>query len=129
MLSVASCCKDKEIPTTLNGYFYTTDPASSESGLTLYMDGQNKGALPYINTSREMPLSSKDPKISTALKFSFMSGAHFFEARKADGTVVSSARMKFYVSKHKSEGSTTSPIGGAGSSFENNQTAVIWMYQ
>jgi hypothetical protein len=44
LILVASC--QKEIPTKLSGYFYTTDSSASELPLRLFFDGKEIGNLP-----------------------------------------------------------------------------------
>jgi hypothetical protein len=127
-LSFSACDnKGSEIPTKINGYFYTPDTSSSEKPLTLYMDGVKKGSLPYINAPYLQPLDFADARLkSTALQFEFMSGTHRFESRGADGKVASSCVMTFEFYKNEQGGSVTGNIGGAGNSTQGT-TAVIWL--
>lgn len=125
-LSFASC--QKEIPTKMTGYFYTTDVPTSEVQYRLFVDGVDKGVLPYIN----QPFETADPNDSTmranSLKVEFMSGVHLFESRKAEGGLVASSEMEFYFTKNKTGSKVYSPKGASGSkSYNSPQVHLIWL--
>jgi hypothetical protein len=111
-LFLLSSCQ-KEIPTKLNGYFYTTTSTKAEDYIVLFIDGERIGKLPYINSSKEMPLSVGDTTLTAnALKYSLMSGKHIFRAEKPDGKVISLSEVSFLFYKNKTESSTKGNVGG-----------------
>lgn len=121
-----SCTPEKEIPTMLNGYFYTTDSSSSENPFYLYIDGSKKGVLPYIaNKEKYMPLPTTDSNLrSQALQIDFMSGEHLIESRTSDGSIVAASTMSFRFYKNSSKGSTESKLGGGGSMQSDKDKSV-----
>lgn len=111
-LFLLSSCQ-KEIPTKLTGYFYTTTSTKAEDYIVLFIDGEKIGKLPYISTSKEMALSVDDTAlIANALKYSMMSGKHSFRAEKSDGKVISLSEVSFLFYKNKTESSSKGNVGG-----------------
>jgi hypothetical protein len=126
LILVASC--QKEIPTKLSGYFYTTDSSASELPLRLFFDGKEIGNLPYINQSIETLGSIDSAFKSKTLPFAFMSGKHFIQAKTIKDSVVASAEFSFIFKKNKSEMSTTSPVGASGGFFiDKDKEAAIYL--
>ncbi|GAA4452285.1 hypothetical protein [Rurimicrobium arvi] len=120
---LASCTK-KEVATTVHGYFYTPDSTVwSENPLHLYLDGVDKGSLPYIGGSDwNIPLTFSSAALeSRALKVDFPSGNHIVEARTTSGKTVASSNMSILFYKNEVKSSSTSPIGGAGYYLDDNQ--------
>ncbi|MES2479295.1 MAG: hypothetical protein V4561_09415 [Bacteroidota bacterium] len=115
---ISSC--QKEIPTKLTGYFYTSTPTMAEDYIVLFIDGERIGKLPFINISKEMPLSVGDTTLTTnALKYSLMSGKHIFRAEKSDGKVISLSEVSFLFYKNKTESSTKGNVGGNAINLTN----------
>lgn len=134
MAIALSSCARKEIPTTIHGYFYTPDASMGpEQPVHLYMDGVDKGLLPYIaGTKKDEPLSADDSMVRTrTLQFDFPSGEHTLEARTKDGKFVCASRM--YVRIYKDGASSgTGPVGGyepgtsgSGASYNGNTRQYV----
>lgn len=126
ILFLFAACQ-KEIPTKMTGYFYTTDMATNEDEYRLFVDGVDKGILPSIN----LPFDSADPNDSAfrsqSLKLEFMSGSHLFESR-LNGKLISSSEMNFYFKKGKQGAKVYTPKGASGNkSYENPQVYLIWL--
>lgn len=129
LLSLVASCHKEEIPTSLSGYFYTPDTKAIEQPLYLFIDGTNKGKLPYIKTTANVPLGFSNPELSSkALQFTFMSGKHIFEARRSDGSVMASATITFAFYKNKTESDIYSNVGGAGNVLAGNKVEA-WLME
>ncbi|MDI9320377.1 MAG: hypothetical protein QM530_07890 [Phycisphaerales bacterium] len=127
LLIFSSCCH-KEIPTKLTGYFYTTDISITEEVIKLYIDGQEKGILPFINRSFTSIDALDSSMKANALKIEFMSGKHLVQSKKSDGSIVSSSEMYFEFYKNKTESGVVSDIGASGSKYFNDPKQVlIWL--
>ncbi len=85
-------CKKKEAPYEL--YLYTTD--ASHSGLTLFVDGVEKGALPVVS-STVMP-DDESAKALT-LHLTLPTGKYVLEAKDEEGNLQKGAKLQF--SSHK----------------------------
>lgn len=121
----ASC--QKEIPTKLTGYFYTTDTSSVENAFHLFIDGVDKGILPQVN--KPFTEIKKDDSVlkSQALKIDFMSGTHLFQVR-ANGNLVVSAEHYYKFYKNQSKSGVKGSIGASGSlSFDNANEVYVWL--
>lgn len=126
LLTFASC--QKEIPTKLTGYFYTTDIQISEAQYRLFVDGVDKGPLPYIDQSIEKLTKIDSAMKLQALKLEFMSGTHLVQSKDATGKIVSSSDMYFEFYKNKTKTGVSGSIGASGNaSFEKNTEVVIWL--
>lgn len=110
----------KEIPTKMTGYFYTTDKPSNEEQYRLYLDGVDKGELPYIDVSIEKLTGIDSGMKVNALKLEFMSGRHLVESRKSDGKTVASSEMYFEFYKNKTKSGVSGKIGAGGSAMFNS---------
>ena len=125
MLLFAAC--QKEIPTKMTGYFYTTDMPNNEDEYRLFVDGVDKGLLPSIN----LPFDSANPNDSAfrsqSLKLEFMSGSHRFESR-LNGKLICASEMDFYFKKRKTGAKIYTPKGASGmKSYDNPQVYLIWL--
>jgi hypothetical protein len=127
MLIINSSCQ-KEIPTKLTGYFYTTDSTSSESVLKLYIDGTEKGTLPFINRPFTSIRTLDSDMMASALKIEFMSGKHLVQSKKSDGSIASSCEMYFEFYKNKTKSGVKGDLGAFGSAYYNDpQKVLIWL--
>jgi hypothetical protein len=114
---VSSCKKEKM---TMNTFYYTS--TTETSALTLFIDDVNEGVLPVID---EKPDPNSATQKATALHIPVPSGSHRVEARKADGTVVSSSKMTFTEHKMGCGGS----IGGSSVSANGgNETIMVALF-
>ncbi len=95
------CKKDN---TSYQGYFYSKKP-TKDVQLTLYLDGQLQGLLPYVKV--DSIGFTKDSIKAYSLKIKVPSGKHKVEAKDQNGITRSSGR--FMVTKNK-----TSSSGGTG---------------
>ena len=122
--SFASC--RKEIPTKMTGYFYTTDIQIDEAQYRLWIDGVDKGSLPYIEVEK---LTSIDSSMKmNALRVEFMSGRHVVQSKNSAGEIVSSSEINFEFYKNRTVSGVSSGIGGSGHArFDKNNEVVIWL--
>jgi hypothetical protein len=72
-------------------YFYT-DIENTSGPLTLYVDGENKGALPNLKTSVS---PGNDTVINNALHLNLRSGRYKIEGKDDQGNVKCSGTLKF----------------------------------
>ena len=86
IICFSGCTRDDSV---FNCKFYTSIN-SNEATLTLFIDGVNKGTLPYISTAP----ACGDSLISQTLQLQLESGRYKFEARDASGTVKSYSKVK-----------------------------------
>lgn len=127
LLIINSSC-EKQIPTALTGYFYTTDSSTSENDIKLWIDGVDKGYLPFINQVFTDSTKLDSSMQSKALSISIMSGDHLIQAKKSDGTVMASSKMYFKFYKHKTNSGIQSDTGAVGYKLMNNtQQVLIWI--
>jgi hypothetical protein len=127
VLIINSSCQ-KQIPTTLQGYFYTTDSNYSENRLKLLIDGVDKGTLPFINQSFTDSMQLDSNIQDQALIVTFMSGTHQIQTIKSDGSMVASSKIYFEFYEHKTKSGTQSDIGAVGYKLINNTHQVlIWL--
>lgn len=123
ILFLFAACQ-KEIPTKLTGYFYTTDLPSDDVHYKLFVDGVEKGDLPYYATRIEKLGSIDSTMKMTALKLEFMSGRHQIQAKDASGKIVSSGEFYFEFYKNKTKSGVTGGIGATGSAMFNSPDEV-----
>lgn len=121
--SFASCQK-REIPTKLTGYFYTTDLPSDDIHYKLFVDGVEKGYLPYYGTRIEKLGGIDSTMKITTLKLEFMSGRHQIQAKDASGKIVSSGEFYFEFYKNETKSGVTGGIGATGSAMFNSPDEV-----
>lgn len=116
------------MPIKMTGYFYTTEILKEGQQLQLFVDGEFKGALPYINMDHSK-LTKIDSTIkATTLKLDFMSGRHLVQAKKLDGTMVSSSEMYFEFYKNKTKSGVEGNLGSSGFiRFDPKNEVVIWL--
>ncbi|MBK7310351.1 MAG: hypothetical protein IPI93_06055 [Sphingobacteriaceae bacterium] len=74
-----------------DNYFYT-DIENSAGPLTLFIDGKNKGGLPYLKTSVS---PTNDTIINHALHLTLKSGKYKIEAKDNQGNLKCSFTLKF----------------------------------
>lgn len=133
IIGLLASCGRKEVPTSIHGFFYTPDASMGpEQPVHLYMDGVDKGLLPYIaGTKKDEPLSADDSIVRTrTLQFDFPSGEHMLEARTTDGKFVCSSRMNVRYYKNGSGGGLGPGIGGGGASLDGNtRQYVAYLYR
>lgn len=128
IVGLLASCGRKEVPTTIHGFFYTPDPSMGpEHPVHLFMDGVDKGVLPYIaTTGKDEVLTTKDSVIRTqTLQFDFPSGEHMLEARTTDGKFVCSSRMNVRYYKNGSGSGLGPGIGGGGASLDGNTRQYV----
>ena len=127
ILIINSSCQ-KQIPTTLSAYFYTSDSSYSEHSLKLLIDGVDKGYLPFINQSFTDSIQLDSNMLAQALNVSFMSGTHQIQAIKTDGGIVASSKIYVEFYKHKTKSGIQSDTGAVGYKLINNtQQVLIWL--
>jgi hypothetical protein len=108
------CKKDD---TRYQGYFYSKNP-TKDVQLTLYLDGQIQGQLPYVKTDS---LGFTSDSIKTySMKINVAAGKHKVEAKDQHGTTRSSGSFKVTKNKTSSSGST----GGQELVLENSELRV-----
>lgn len=133
MIGTLASCGRKEVPTSIHGFFYTPDASMGpENPVHLFMDGVDKGVLPYIATaSKDEALTAKDSIIRTqTLQFDFPSGEHMLEARTTEGTFVCSSRMYVRYYKNGCGGGFGPGTGGGGASLDGNtRQYVAYLYR
>lgn len=111
LLLVSSCKKEKEIPTNMTGYFYTTNSTTPEARLRLFIDGVEKGEMPTIPTDPSLPLKTDDSLLlKNALKIEMLSGTYIVSMRDASGKIIT--QSKIYHNYYKN--SVKSGVGWAG---------------
>lgn len=113
-LIFSQCKKDDS---TYKGYFYTSN-APTEAKLTLFLDGQNMGELPYINKNQNGFTADSIKKY--ALPIAVKAGKHELEAKDPGGAIKSDGEFK--VTKNKVSSSGT--LGGQELVFENDELRV-----
>lgn len=124
ILFLFASCQKKEIPIKLTGYFYTTDLPSDDVHYKLFVDGVEKGDLPYYATRIEK-LAGIDSSMKIAtLKLEFMSGRHQIQAKDAFGKIVSSGEFYFEFYKNETKSGVTGGIGAIGSAMFNSPDEV-----
>lgn len=127
LLIINSSC-EKQIPTVLTGHFYTTDSSTGDNDIKLWIDGIDKGYLPFINQAFTDSLQIDSTLLQQTLAVSFMSGTHQIQAIKTNGTVIASSKMYFEFYKNKTKSGVQSDIGAAGHILQNNpKRLVIWL--
>ncbi len=90
-LSVLTLLACKKFGHKFDTYFYT-DTESSDGPLYLYIDGKNKGALPFL----KIPVSTEnDTVIKSALHLVLRSGNYKIEAKDPFGNLKFSGYLKF----------------------------------
>lgn len=99
-LFLFSNCK-KEHNKNYKAFFYT-DKGSAEQKLSLFIDGQYKGDLPYLTV--HPTCDNNDPMRQQALPLTLESGKYKLDARDKDGNVVSSSTIKMECRKISTKG-------------------------
>jgi hypothetical protein len=114
MVFLFSHCRKEN--TVYQGYFYSLN-SQDEARLNLFIDGENKGELPFIK--HQAGFTSDSIKYH-ALKLPFYSGKHKLEAKDQNGQIRSSGTVS--VSKNKS--SSRGGVGGQEMVIENNEVRI-----
>ncbi|MCU0359368.1 MAG: hypothetical protein MUF75_01420 [Bacteroidia bacterium] len=114
-LAAFSGCKKDD--TIFNGYFYSSQPGS-EGQLWLYLDGSNKGALPFINT-KQIGFTGDSIK-KYALPLPIKAGKYKLEVKDQSGTIRAQGKFKVTTNKVSSSGG----IGGQEVVMENGEVRI-----
>jgi hypothetical protein len=108
------CKKDNS---NYQGYFYSKKP-TKDVQLTLYLDGQIQGQLPYVKTDSIGFTSDSIKRYS--MKINVAAGKHKLEAKDQQGVTRSSGSFKVTKNRTASSGNT----GGQELVLENEELRV-----
>lgn len=108
VITLTQCNKDQ----TFQTYIYTSAD-SSETKLNLFIDDENKGAIPFLNGT---PACETDSLEYKTLYLILKSGKHSIQAKDAQGNVKSSSIIKL----KKNGMSAESKAGGIETKMTNN---------
>lgn len=112
-------CKKDDPNAIFNTSFFTT---KQNGKLSLYVDGNYKGVLPYF--SKEPACGAQNGDGQLPMSMQLKTGEYHIEGQDSTGKVVSSGTI--YISK-----STNSMSGGIGgqSTFNNGECVVIGLFE
>jgi hypothetical protein len=117
ILLFTACKKNDE---TYNAYFFTTK-SPDEVKLSLFIDGEYKGELPYLNPK---PTCDNDTLKQKALILRLGSGKHDFVAKDDQGNERSTNKVKITKNKTSCSGSN----GGSEMTKQNDCLIVNLFY-
>jgi len=118
-LLLTNCTKNKE---EYNAYFYTTH-STSEIQLSLFIDDEYYGELPYLNPK---PSCSDDTQKAGALYVKLSNGKHKLVAKDKQGVIRSSGILK--ISNNNLSSSSGKDGRGGQEINHKGQCLVIGMF-
>lgn len=108
LMTLTQCNKTQ----TFQTYIYARAD-SSETTLTLFIDDENKGTIPFLGMT---PTCATDSLEFKTLYMTLSSGKHKVEAKDAQGNIKSSSTIKLKRNGMSSE----SGVGGLEANMRNN---------
>ncbi len=120
-LLLVQCNKHSHDPenTVFNCHFYTSND-SSDTKLSLYIDGENKGELPFISSD----LVCGDSALAGALQLSLSPGTYTVKGKDEDGHTQSSGNIMIYSDEQGIDGGT----GGMSLRWDEGTCFVIRLF-